>query len=661
MHRTWRITLQDLKETNNLRLYFHSAAEHDIQKQLKDAPLQLPYNFHTVEKVHINMVGIGDLESQLLEYGKISISNLLIMGDQIIFMLELQILKEISKLMLILIYWRLMSIQSRLWWPKGQGDQNLYQVTCQLIYKDNILQQKQIKTGIKIAKWILQDDSNGQTFKLNLNNRDIYIKGANYIPPDMFMPRALKNPQVYVDIFLNSLAAGYNGLRIWGGGQFEYDIFYELADQHGILLWHDFLFACAMYPGTNDYLENIRQEIYDNVKRIRIHPSIIMWNGNNEVELGWKTWGWASLNQGVNQQLIASWYTKIFREVIPNVLKEINPDIFYWETSPSPNWLSRGDIHYWGVWASRSPIESYQQSVGRFNSEYGMQALIDVNNVKKFIKNPNDVHLNSLAFQIHQRHIVGIPTIQYYLNEYTGESTDFSRNIYFSQLVQFIALETAIGSLRNSKPYNMGTFYWQINDVWPVVSWATVDYYNCWKGGHYAAKKSHQDPAMFANKIDNNPLKVYIVNDQEKVYQGNITIQWITTANYIIKSWRFENFEIGNQAKLVVNESLDDFEQFKNQSYVFMRFDCYQQDCDFYGTQIFTRPKSLKLQDPQIQYTKYNNILTFTSQALAKSVYITGESECINLDKNFFDIVPNNPIKIKLPSDQKLRIMSLYQ
>ncbi|KAM3146580.1 hypothetical protein pb186bvf_001110 [Paramecium bursaria] len=411
---------------------------------------------------------------------------------------------------------------------------------------------------------------------------------------------------------------------------------------------------------------NTNQEIKDNVQRLRIHPSIIMWNGNNEVGIGWREWGWASNRTVQQNQTIQFWYDKIFKDVIPKVLDEINPDVFYWETSPSSSFnhfseLNKGDVHFWGVWASQFPIESLSHYIGRFNSEYGMQALIDVNNVRKYLTKSNDMHLNSYAFQIHERHVVGIPTIQHYLDEYTLETKDFTRITYFSQLVQFIALETAIGNLRSQKPYNMGTFYWQINDVWPVVSWATVDFYNCWKGGHYAAKKSHKDPAMFANLTDNSSINVYVVNDRQQTYKGNVTVQWITTAGRVKKSWIFRNFEIGNEAKRIVYEKLVDFESFRNQSYIFMKFDCIYEDCDFYGTYIFTRPKHLKLADPQIRFTRVDNTLTFTSQALAKFVYLSGTSECLNLDNNFFDIVPGHPIQIKLLKKINFRYMSLYQ
>lgn len=201
----------------------------------------------------------------------------------------------------------------------------------------------------------------------------------------MFMPRALKNPDVYEKVFNDSVAAGYNGLRLWGGGQFEYDIFYELADRQGIVIWHDLMFACALYPGNQEFLKNVEEELRDNIRRLRIHPSIIMWNGNNEVLIGWREWGWK--NNRIQEEIdqLQYWYDQLFLSRIDDVLKEIHPDVYYWPTSPSStssntSELNFGDIHYWQVWASSAPIETYKTYVGRFNSEYGMQAMIDVSN-----------------------------------------------------------------------------------------------------------------------------------------------------------------------------------------------------------------------------------------------------------------------------------------
>lgn len=228
------------------------------------------------------------------------------------------------------------------------------------------------------------------------------MKGGNYIPPDMFMPRALKNKTVYINTIQNAIDANFNMLRVWGGGQFEYDIFYELCDRAGLLIWHDLMFACAMYPGTKDDLDNIQNEIQDNVLRLRNHPSIALWNGNNEVWVGWNQWGWKDKLNLLQRNKVAGWYNSIFNNLIPQVLKAIDPDRYYWPTSPSNFGLSNttintGDIHFYGVWGGMD-IEEYNNWVGRFNSEYGFQGSLPFESIKLFTT--SQVHTNSIPHKI---------------------------------------------------------------------------------------------------------------------------------------------------------------------------------------------------------------------------------------------------------------------
>ncbi|CAD8151137.1 unnamed protein product [Paramecium pentaurelia] len=703
-HRTWRVMIQNLQVQNTLRIYFHSAARHDLMKQLQDSPLNLPYNYTYSRKAayhygwdwgpRIVTCGIWkDVYLDQYDYGRIvsmharalkiyeksvvieiNIETYLINVGTYTIEVQFKGLDEITinnQYPLNIVNTKFLYNVSdiELWWPIGQGQQKLYQLQAYLIKNESYVDYLKITTGFRVAQWIQEKDGDKtQTFKFRINGRDVYLKGANYIPPEMSLPRALKNPSIYERIFQDSIAAGYNGLRFWGGGQFEYDIFYELADKYGIIIWHDLMFACAMYPGTDDFIANVQAELKDNVKRLRIHPSIVLWNGNNEVEIGWKEWGWKKNRVEQEVSMLQQWYNILFLQAIPNVLNEIHPEIYYWPTSPSTSVnnveeLGFGDIHYWGVWASKHQIENYTKFIGRFNSEYGMQAMIDVNNFKKVVPKQYDLNFDSPVFQIHERHIRGIPLIKEYLKNYTNYNSNvhsFLQLTYFSQIIQHLSLQTAITSLRSAKPYNMGTFYWQINDVWPVISWASVDYYGCWKGGHYAAKKYHSDPALTTIQNEDQ-IQVYLVNDNIVNYTGNVTIELKQYNGFIVKSWEYKFQEISqNASKRLLNYYIQNYNQTYRSLYLQMNFYCNQKNCDYRGVYNFGRPKEWQLQKPDISYTLQGNTITFISKSLAKYVYVFSNSDCINLSDNFFDLSPDVPYMITMKEPKKFSFFSYY-
>lgn len=320
---------------------------------------------------------------------------------------------------------------------------------------------------------------------------------------------------------------------MWGGGQFENDVFYELCDEAGLLIWHDLLFACAFYPADPAFLESVEMELRDNIRRLRIHPSIVMWNGNNEVEIGWKEWGWQNNHTKAELTEMWSWYQALFLGRIPKVLAEVNPDTFYYPTSPTSSFGNderfKGDIHYWGVWAGWEDIERYDIIVGRINSEYGMQAMPDFSSIRKFTNGPDDWSIDSEIMQIHERHPNGWPSIKHYIDKYFQPPKDFQSYVHATQALQYYSLETAITALRAAKPYNMGSIYWQINDVWPVSSWATVDFYGCWKAAHYAARLFHSDPLVVAKVVNGTEkVKLFLITDTPYTVKGKATITWMT-------------------------------------------------------------------------------------------------------------------------------------
>jgi beta-mannosidase len=264
------------------------------------------------------------------------------------------------------------------------------------------------------------------------------------------------------------------------------------CDKSGILIWHDLMYACALYPYSSEIATDIEQEMRDNLLRLRQHPSIALWNGNNEVWIGWQYWGWQRNKTDEQKKVIEDMYKGIFQNSLPKVINEITPQIPYWETSPSVSSntldnIKSGDIHFWRVWGAGTPIEEYNTFIGRFNSEYGMQSMPDISTIESFTA-PADRVLDSEVLRLHERHPLGGKYLPMYVNNNTHGSQNLTRFSYFSQVMQSYALELATTSLRGSKPFNMGSLYWQLNDVWPVSSWATVDYLQVKKAAHYKIK-----------------------------------------------------------------------------------------------------------------------------------------------------------------------------
>eukprot|EP00347_Sterkiella_histriomuscorum_P013880 403363013 len=484
----------------------------------------------------------------------------------------------------------------KLWWTHNIGTPYLYKYLVQVVdNKGNIVDQQRYKIGIRTISWKQTPDSigNGTMFGLYLNGISVFMKGGNYIPPDMFMPRAFKNQQVYNKTIQDAVDANFNMLRVWGGGQYEFDVFYDICDEQGILIWHDMMFACALYPGDQDYLQNVEQETTDNVRRLRNHPSIAIWNGNNEVLIGWKEWGWQDNLTDPQKTMVYQWYTDLFEGTIPRVLLNEDPDRFYWPTSPTSSQtagFNSGDIHEWLVWASQEDIEVYNTHVGRFVSEYGMQGMIPMSSLKKFTL-PTDLDQSSFVMQIHERHVKGWPNLNLYMGNYFKPTKDFESFVYGTMVMQAYAVVTGIEAHRRSQPYCMGSLYWQINDVWPVFSWASVDFYGQWKALHYRAKKSYLDFTLQIVVYDTQNYQVSVVNDYMMDKVGDL----------FVEIWNFDGKKLGTTTKYGIKILANNRQSYQlsiisagnnpNSTYALAYF--VQKETKqilAYNTQIFVRP-----------------------------------------------------------------------
>ncbi len=371
----------------------------------------------------------------------------------------------------------------QLWWPNEMGEQPLYDFEVVLKKDNRVLDSKKFKSGIRTFEMVDEPDSIGRAFYFKVNGVPMYAKGANYVPEEMI--ETWINADNTLRLLRQAKDAHFNMLRVWGGGIYPSDDFFNICDSLGILVWEDFMYAGTMYPYDEIFLENARIEAEEQVKRLASHPSLALWCGGNEISEGYYNWGWQkSLNWSEeDDQAIKAGYDQLFETILPEAVTLYDGTRPYWPSSPSKGWgrpesLTEGDVHYWGVWWGELPYEVYREKVGRFNSEYGYQSYPDYQTLLK-IAQEEELSKDAEVIAAHQKHARGTRQIDDFIKRYypNAQPKDFEEYVHLSQLSQAYGMEIAIEAHRTAKPYNMGTLYWQLNDAWPVTSWSSIDYY----------------------------------------------------------------------------------------------------------------------------------------------------------------------------------------
>jgi len=430
------------------------------------------------------------------------------------------------------------------WWPNGLGAQKLYTLETSLATGGVTRGRRQTRIGLRTLEVVNRHDAGGKTFTVVVNGAPVFMKGANWIPADSFVTRVTE--EKYRFLLQAAATANMNMLRVWGGGIYEDDRFYEICDELGLLVWQDFMFACSMYPGDAPFIENVRQEAIENVRRLRNHPSLALWAGNNEVEAAWQQWGWAAkfhLGKAV-QATIWNDYKRLFHEVLPRVVATEDPGRFYTRSTPSanedgvaPGKMGWGDMHYWGVWHAEAPYEAYAANISRFMSEYGFQSFPTLPSVARYAP-PSEWRIDSPVMLSHQRHPRGNALVRTYMERDFRAPKDFGAFLYLSQVLQANVIQFGAEAHRRRMPYNMGSLYWQLDDCWPVASWSSIDYYGTWKALQYAARRFFA-PVLVSPVDDNGTLRVYVVSDRRGDLAAHLTLRLVDLDGGG-ERWRFE-------------------------------------------------------------------------------------------------------------------------
>ena len=537
-----------------------------------------------------------------------------------------------------------------LWYPRGYGGQPLYSVKITALSGDGeILDIWDRQIGLRTVTVNTEKDEWGSRFAQEVNGIRIFAMGADYIPEDNLLQRTSKERTER--LLKDAAAANHNCIRVWGGGYYPEDWFYDICDRLGLLVWQDFMFACASYELDDSFEENITREIVDNVRRIRHHACLGLWCGNNEMEDQTMKGDW---NPSIKQRYD---YIKIFEYIIPKIVKQEDSAAFYWPSSPSsggnydmPGDENRGDTHYWDVWHGNKPFTEYRKFHFRYLSEFGFQSFPCLKTVESFTL-PEDRNIFSRVMEMHQRNCAANGKIMNYLSATYLFPKDFDSMLYTSQLLQADAIRYGVEHFRRHRGRCMGTVVWQLNDIWPVASWSSIDYYGRWKALHYAEKKMFAPVLLSCEEIGELSERPFCVaqpapiEKSARLHVANETMREITG----IVKWQLsmpDSSVLESGSASVTVPALDgvwleklDFSKYDERTIHLSYQFCTEDDVLVSaGSCLFTAPKHYAFEDPHLSLTREGTLLTVKADAYAKHVMIEGIDGDVKLSDNFFDM-----------------------
>ncbi len=569
----------------------------------------------------------------------------------------------------------------RLWWPNGYGEQNLYTVKVTLYteggcFAENgkrVIDTWERRIGLRTMTMRRQKDEWGESFAHEVNGVAVFAMGADYIPEDHLLGRV--TPETTRKLLETAKFSNFNAIRVWGGGYYPDDWFYDICDELGLMVWQDFMFACAVYELTPEFEANIRQEFIDNVKRLRHHASLGLWCGNNEMELFV-----SERNEWLTKASEVRDYFLMFERIIPEIVREYDPDTFYWPASPSsggcldePNDPDRGDTHYWAVWHGNKPFSEYRKYFFRYASEFGFQAFPAIKTIETFTDDPKDMNPFSRIMEKHQRQYSANGKIMGYMQQTYLYPNDFNTFVYASQLLQADAIRYGVEHFRRNRGRCMGAIYWQLNDCWPVVSWASVDYRGRYKALQYYAKRffaplmiSCEEQGMMSAEANMNrehftfekSIRLNVANETRADQQVEVRWQLRNPRAEILRQEK-QSLTVPALTSVWLDKVLLPEADLWSE---YVSYGLYQNGKLLSeGTVNFSYPKYFKYENPALSCTVEGDEIIVSAKAYAKSVEIQNETEDLILSDNYFDLnADEKRVKIISGSPVGLRVRSVY-
>jgi beta-mannosidase len=545
----------------------------------------------------------------------------------------------------------------KLWWPNGQGDQPLYDLTVRL--GDDVSKKR---IGLRTLELVSQEDKQGLSLFFRVNGRDIFAKGANWIPADALPARQTR--AAFDDLLTSAAEANMNMLRVWGGGQYESEDFYDLCDEKGIMVWQDFMFSCSLYPATPAFLANVREEAEYQVKRIRDHACLALWCGNNE-DLGALTW-FDESRKNRDRYLVD--YDRLNEGVLGKTVDTCDPTRVFWPSSPcggrgdySDNWHEdkRGDMHYWSVWHQSKSFDAYLTVKPRFCSEFGFQSFPSMSSIKRYARD-TDMNVTSPVMEHHQRSGNGNAKVLETMTRYFRVPAEFGDFVYLSQVQQALAIQTAVNHWRRLRPLCMGAIYWQLNDLWPVCSWASLEYGGKWKLLHYAAKRFFA-PAMAVAFVEGGSVEAWVVNDGPEALSGTLEARVMDFAGRVLKRKRVPvSLRLGG-VKRAGSWALSDLTS--NPAASFLLLTLRAGKVRHESTLFFTEPKKCELGASRIRHTvrQTGGRLVVEMAADAPAFYVSLDAQALpgRFDDNMITLLPGEKRTIEFLAKEQVTAKEL--
>lgn len=574
----------------------------------------------------------------------------------------------------------------KLWWPNGFGGQPLYTVRLSLEKDGRVIDTRSERIGLRTMTIDRHKDEWGESFAHQINGISIFAMGADYIPEDNILSRVTKDRTR--NLLTRCRDANFNTIRVWGGGYYPDDWFYDICDELGLVVWQDFMFACAVYDLNEAFEENIIRELTQNIRRLRNHASLGLWCGNNEMEMFVKQGEWVSVPKERAD------YIKMYEYIFPKLVKKYSPDVFYWPASPSsggsfddPNGENRGDVHYWSVWHGNVPFSDYRKYYFRYLSEFGFQAFPGKKTIESFTDDPDDYNIFSYVMEKHQRNDAANGKIINYMSQTYLYPTDFEILLYASQLLQADAIRCGVEHFRRNRGRCMGAVYWQLNDIWPVASWASIDYCGRYKALQYYARRffapvllSCEEEGLLTQNADANAIpyevkksvRFNVSNETRADRQVRVVFSLRGADSAVKESWKedlfvpaltavwLEKVEI-RQAGLCEDHVSYELYEIESREEDGLHEAGETEQFVSSGSVIFSVPKRHHFLDPKLTVSAAGDVITVRSEAYARSVEILNEKEDLILTDNYFDMeAGERTVRILSGKPDGLRVRSVY-